>query len=108
MIDVIARGMAAAAQGGAGESYTRAETDALLALKENLINSEHKVSSDNVDFNLTASDINALHDLVMSEKQTEVKVEGDNITILTSVTAEDDDIQFNTDSVFKYKDDINL
>jgi len=108
MIDIIARAMAVAAISGAGNSYTKQETDQKLAQKQDLINAQNKLSSDFVEFNVTQNDINALHALVMNEKQTEVTVQGNDIKILTNVATEGDDIKFETESVFAYKDDINL
>lgn len=66
MIDIIARAMAVAAISGAGNSYTKKETDDKLAQKQDLINAQNKLSSDVVDFNITAEQVKRLHDQVVN------------------------------------------
>lgn len=51
-----------------------------------LITETNKLSSDYVDFNVTADDIARLYHLASSELQTEVEVDGDIIKILTEIT----------------------
>lgn len=109
MVDIIARGMAANnSGGGGGDSYTKAETDALLSKKQNLITLISKLSSDLVDFNLTEEDVIRLFNEVKAEDQTEVEVNGNNIKFLTDTTTEGDDTKIETGSTFAYKDKIHL
>ncbi len=109
MVDIIARGMAANnSGGGSGDSYTKAETDALLSKKQNLITIINKLSSDLIDFNLTEEDVVRLFNEAKAEEQTEVEVNGDNIKFLTKTVAEGDDVKIKTGSTFAYKNKIHL
>lgn len=107
MVDIIARGIAAN-KAESGETYTKAEVDALLAGKQNLITLINKLSSDLVDFNLTEEDVIRLFSEVKATEQTEVEVNGDNIKFLTDTTTEGDDTKIETGSTFAYKDKIHL
>lgn len=109
MVDIIARGLAVKGGGGSGgDSYTKAETDALLLKKQNLIDAEHKLISDFINFNLTEDDIVRLWNEAKAQLITEIRVDGDNIQFLTDVSTSGDDIKIETDSTFGYKDKIYL
>lgn len=135
MVDIIARGLATQGGGGSGgDSYTKAEIDAMMAEKQNtlvsgqniktingdsllgsgnvsvqaVIDAEHKLVSDLINFNITDADIVRIYNEVISETTTEVEVDGDNIKFLTDTSAEDDNVKIETDSTFGYKNNVYL
>lgn len=102
MIDVIARGMAAnKGGGGGGDSYTKAETDALLNEKQDLITLLKKLSPELIDYDFSKV-------ATIDYEQTEVEVDGNNIKFLTPVSTNGDEIKIETDSTHLEGDEILL
>lgn len=102
MIDVIARGMAAnKGGGGGGDSYTKAETDALLREKQDLITLSEKLSPELIDYDFSKV-------VTVDDEQTEVEVEGNDIKFLTPVSTNGDEIKIETDSTHLDGDEILL
>jgi hypothetical protein len=108
-VDIIARGLASrGGGGGSGDAYTKAETDALLNEKQNLINSQNKLSSDLIIFNISEEDLVRLYNEAKAETTTEYIVEGDTIKFLTDVSQTENSIKIETQSTFGYKDKVFL
>lgn len=68
---------AAVAGGQGGDSYTKAETDALLNGKQNTIDSTHMLSSDLVD------DTNATHKFATAAQLSQIATNETNISTLS-------------------------
>ncbi len=104
MIDVIARGMAAnKGGGGGGDTYTKAEIDAFLAEKQDLITLLKKLSPELIDY-----DFSKVVTVDVNDDQTEVEVEGNSIKFLTPVSTNGDEIKIETDSTHLEGDEILL
>ena len=102
MIDIIARGMAAnKGGGGGGDTYTKAEIDAFLAEKQDLITLLKKLSPELIDYDFSKV-------TTVDDEQTEVEVEGNSIKFLTPVSTNGDEIKIETSSTHLDGDDILL
>lgn len=102
MIDIIARGMAAnKGGGGGGDTYTKAEIDAFLAEKQDLITLLRKLSPELIDYDFSKV-------VTVDDEQTEVEVEGNSIKFLTPVSTNGDEIKIETDSTHLEGDEILL
>lgn len=100
MIDIIARGMAAN-KSDSGDTYTKAEVDALLAEKQDLITLLKKLSPELIDYDFSKV-------TTVDDGQTEVEVDGNNIKFLTPVSTNGDEIKIETDSTHLEGDEILL